>query len=104
MVAVAQAYLKDPAATDVYRYDWSDDLARAGLGTAAIVATTVRAPLALTVVQSDRVGTVSRAWIGDGQLGDSYIVTFVLHLQSPAGLEAPPIVWERSIRITVADR
>jgi hypothetical protein len=103
MVATAQAWLKDPAATDRYQYDWSDDLAHAGLGTAAIVASSVRAPADLTLADVSRSGAVAAAWIGGGAVGNSYVVTFVLNLSHPSG-EGDPIAWERSIRITVADR
>lgn len=103
MTATLKAYLKDPGETQLYGLDWSEMLAGAGLGGEAIVGFDVVVPAGLTRVTQQRDGAVTSAWIGGGALGSSHVVTFRLLLANPTGA-GDPIAWERSIRITVADR
>lgn len=103
MGVTAVAPLKDPADTQRYTFDWTEMLAEAGLAESAITGFDVVAPAGLTRLTQERVGTRTSAWIGGGQAGSSYVVTFRLLLHNPTG-SGDPIAWERSMRLTVAER
>lgn len=100
---VLESYLKDPQATDRYALDWTDRLAAQGVAASGIVDFYVTVPAGLAEAYRLRTDAVTAVWLGGGTLGQAYMVTFGLRLRHPAGV-GEPIVWERSIRVTVADQ